>query len=142
MTVRSPRTRTWIVVALALAATATWSALAAAQTTYTWNKTASASWQTGNNWSPTRNSPASNDILVINGATTPTAIITSMPMQTVGRLRIINNAQVTLSTQTTGSTLTISSSTAPAFEMTSGTSLTVNDNKALMIALSDRKSVV
>src|SRR4026208_1667023 len=40
VTVRPPRPRTWIVLAVALLASAAWSALASAQNTYTWNKTA------------------------------------------------------------------------------------------------------
>jgi hypothetical protein len=40
------------------------------QTTYTWNQTGSASFGLAANWSPSRDTPAVNDILVFNNSAT------------------------------------------------------------------------
>ncbi|PYM07435.1 MAG: hypothetical protein DMD82_05400, partial [Candidatus Rokuibacteriota bacterium] len=109
-------------------------ALAFGQNTYTW-KVASGSWTTSSNWSPKRNSPASNDVLVIDGTVTPIATLTNVPIQTIGRLRVINNAQTTLQAQSTGGAITIGGSTSPALDITAGSTLTINDNKVITIAL-------
>ncbi len=111
-------------------------ALSWAQTTYTWNKTTSASWGTSTDWTPTRSSPATSDILVIDGNVTPTPTLTSTPTQTIGRLRILNNAHVTFAAQNSGQTVTISGATSPAFDMTAGTTLTINDAKIITLSLS------
>ena len=97
---------------------------ALAQTTYTWNKTTANSWTTSSNWTPTRTTPQTSDILVIDGATTPTPTLTSVPTQTIGRLRIINNANVTM--QSSGSvTLTITGGVAPNLDIAKGSALTL-----------------
>ena len=46
---------------------------ARAATTYTWNQTGTASWATSTNWSPTRTTPAADDILIFNNGATTTA---------------------------------------------------------------------
>lgn len=66
-----------------------------AQTTYTWN-VASGDWNTPASWSPARNTPANNDILVFNGSITASALVTNVPKQTIGKLRLINNANIRL----------------------------------------------
>src|SRR2546425_448529 len=50
-----------------------------AQTTYTWNQPASGSWATSSNWTPARTSPATTDILVIDGSVTATPTLTAVP---------------------------------------------------------------
>ena len=69
------------------------------QTTYTWN-VASGDWTSSSNWNPTRSAPATNDVLVFDGSTQATATVTLAPRETIGRLRLINNAAVTISTST------------------------------------------
>lgn len=66
-----------------------------AQTTYTWN-VANGDFTTAANWTPTRTTPATNDILVFNGSTTANATVTNIPKQTIGKLRCINNVSVRL----------------------------------------------
>ncbi|TAE83917.1 MAG: T9SS C-terminal target domain-containing protein [Bacteroidetes bacterium] len=66
-----------------------------AQTTYTWNAV-SGDWTVAANWTPTRTTPATNDILVFNGSTTPNATATNIPRQTIGKLRFINNVNARL----------------------------------------------
>jgi len=83
---------------------ALFSGSAFAQTTYTWNQTGSASFATAANWTPTRTTPAGNDILVFSNAATTTA--TGVTAQTIGQLLVSNNTLVTLQAAAP-STLTI-----------------------------------
>jgi len=64
-----------------------------AQTTYTWN-VASGNFLTPNSWTPARTSPAENDVLVFDGNIQDTAIVNNISTQTIGRLRVINGANV------------------------------------------------
>jgi len=70
-----------------------WSA--SAQTTYTWNQTGTASWATAANWTPTRTTPAANDVLVFDNAGA-TLTVTNVPTQTIGRLSVATNTAVNL----------------------------------------------
>src|SRR5919198_5702950 len=105
-----------------------------AQTTYTWNKNGKSAWTTATNWTPTRNTPQANNILVINGTSTATPTITNVPTQTIGRLRIINNAFVTMNA-TSNVILTITGGAAPNLEILAGSSLTRSGASALTISL-------
>lgn len=64
------------------------------QTTYTWN-VASGSFLTPASWTPTRTTPQTNDILLFNGSVQANPQVTNIRSQSVGRLRLINNANVT-----------------------------------------------
>lgn len=66
-----------------------------AQITYTWNS-ANGDFNTATNWTPSRLTPATNDILVFNGSTAANATVTNIPKQTIGKLRCINNVSVRL----------------------------------------------
>ena len=93
---------------------------AAAQATYTWNQAGGGNWATATNWTPSRTTPATNDILVINNGGTKT--ITNVLTQTIGRLLIGGNTNVTLTPNGAARTLTISN-TGSALEVQSGSSL-------------------
>ena len=82
---------------------------ASGQTTYTWNQfLGSTDWQVALNWTPARVVPAMNDIIVLNGSTTPTPMITNIPTQTIGEFHLINSALATISaTAGAPATLTI-----------------------------------
>src|SRR6266550_4433837 len=67
---------------------------ASAATTYTWNQTGTASWATAANWTPTRTTPAVDDVLVFNNGATTT--VTGVPAQTIGQLSVSGNTNVTL----------------------------------------------
>ena len=56
------------------------------QATYTWIGADNAAWNVSTNWNPTRNTPATTDILLFSSGTTLT--ITTLPNQTVGNLNI------------------------------------------------------
>ena len=67
-----------------------------AQTTYTWN-VSSGDWGTSTSWNPSRSSPSPNDILIFNGSTIASPTVTNIPKDSIGKLRLINNAQVNFS---------------------------------------------
>jgi hypothetical protein len=67
------------------------------QTTYTWN-VSSGDFLTPTSWSPSRTTPLLNDILVFNGSVQATPTVTNIRSQSIGKLRVINNATVTFST--------------------------------------------
>ncbi len=95
-----------------------------AQTTYTWNQAGSGAWTTSTNWTPTRSSPATNDILVISNGGTKT--ISSVPTQTIGRLTISGSTNVTLSGPGMTQTLTIGNGTGDDLVVANGSSLTIS----------------
>lgn len=96
------------------------------QTTYTWNLAGGGSWTTASNWTPNRTTPAANDILVIANGGTKT--ITDVPTQTIGRLQVSGNTNVTLThAATSARTLTISNATT-ALDITGGSTLTLIGN--------------
>ncbi len=103
-----------------------------AQTTYTWNQTGTSSWATSTNWTPTRTTPATNDVLVFNnGATT---VVTAVPAQTIGQLSVSGNTNVTLQAAATA-TLTIGGGTGVDLSVSSGSQLNINTATALTIAV-------
>ncbi|TWH99435.1 hypothetical protein IQ05_03063 [Flavobacterium tiangeerense] len=96
-----------------------------AQTTYTWNQTGSASFGLAANWSPSRDTPAANDILVFNNGATTT--VTDVPTQTIVGLTVAANTNVTLNTSATpAKILTITNGLSGAdFSVESGSQLNV-----------------
>ncbi len=70
-----------------------------AQTSYTWIGGSSGVFTIAANWSPTRTTPATNDILSFNSDAT----ITGVPTQTIGQLVLSGNATVSLQANTGGS---------------------------------------
>jgi hypothetical protein len=104
--------------------------------TYTWN-VASGNWNTAASWTPARTFPATSDILIFDGTTqtSPTVTLDFTTPQSVGRLRIINNAKVTFGTSSATRTLNIgyTGTTSPQFEITSGSSLTVGAANAITL---------
>jgi hypothetical protein len=64
------------------------------QTTYTWN-VSSGAWTASGSWSPARTSPATDDVLVFDGTSIAAPVVTDIPYEAIGRLRIINGASVT-----------------------------------------------
>src|SRR5688572_6437069 len=94
------------------------------QTTYTWNLAGNGSWATANNWSPSRTTPAANDILVFNNGGTKT--ISNVPTQTIGKLIVTGNTNVSLEAYTTGNAiLTVSTAVNDAIDVDAGSTLLV-----------------
>ncbi len=106
---------------------------ASAQTTYTWNRTSGGSWVTSGNWTPSRSSPATTDLLVISNGATQT--ITNVPAATIGRLTISGNSNVTL-TATAANTLTIGNGTGTDLTVAGGSTLTLSTNTNVTLAAS------
>ncbi len=78
-----------------------------AATVYTWNNTAGGLWTTPGNWTPTRTTPASTDVLIFDGTVTPGAItVTGVPTQTVAQLQVINGVDVGLQAAAAATVLT------------------------------------
>ncbi|MFP5040676.1 T9SS type A sorting domain-containing protein [Parasediminibacterium sp. JCM 36343] len=82
-------------------------AVVASSITYTWAGGTNGSYTTASNWSPTRNSTATGDILQINPSSPTT--ITNVPVESISGLSINGSSTVTLAPATTGNTLTIGS---------------------------------
>ncbi len=95
-----------------------------AQTTYTWNQTGSAAWTTSTNWTPTRTTPAADDVLVFNNGATTTA--TAIPSQTLGQLSVSGNTTVNLQAAAASTLLTIAGGTGTDLSVAAGSQLNVN----------------
>ena len=94
-------------------------------TTYTWNQTVAGSWAVATNWTPTRTTPALNDILVIDGASTPAATLNSIPTQIISQLSVIGNATVNLQGAAVGVVLTIAGAAGTDLTVAAGSTLNV-----------------
>ncbi|MGB4848927.1 MAG: autotransporter-associated beta strand repeat-containing protein, partial [Saprospiraceae bacterium] len=101
------------------------------QTTYTWNQTGTASWATTTNWTPTRTTPATNDILVFNNGATTT--VTSVPTQTIGQLSVSSNTTVNLQAAAAATVLTIGGGTGTDLIVDSGSALNINGTNSTKI---------
>ena len=102
------------------------------QTTYTWTGANNASWATSTNWSPTRTTPAANDILQFTDGTTKN--VTAVPTQTIGRLLVNSNTNITL--QSGGTiTLTVGNGTGNDIVIPSGSSLIIGGSNNLTVTL-------
>ncbi len=100
--------------------------------TYTWNQTGTAVWTTSTNWTPERQIPAYNDILIFdNGATT---IATGVIAQPIGKLVLSNNTNLTLQAAATG-TLAIGGLAGTDLDVPAGCMLNVSGTNALTISL-------
>lgn len=103
-----------------------------AQYIYTWNATGSAVWGTAANWTPPRNTPATSDILIFDNGATTTA--TSVPTQTIGQLRVLNNTSVLLQ-PAAAVTLTLAGLPGTDLSVAAGSTLRMTGTSALTIAL-------
>ncbi|MGD0038744.1 MAG: hypothetical protein ABSC53_15770 [Bacteroidota bacterium] len=93
-------------------------------TTYIWNQTGTNSWQVTTNWTPTRTTPATSDVIQFNGGGSVT--VTSIPTQTIAQLILSNNSTVNL--QGSSSTLTVNDalSTTASDVLNFGTDVVLN----------------
>jgi hypothetical protein len=81
------------------------SPVALGSSTYTWVGSISGDYQVAGNWTPTRTTPASTDILVFDGAQEISDTITNIPTQTIASFSSSNNAAIGL-TANSAATLT------------------------------------
>jgi hypothetical protein len=103
------------------------------QNVYTWNQTGTAAWTTATNWTPTRTVTATNDVLIFdNGAAT--AIASGVPTQTVGRIVVTNNTNITLQASS-AATLTIGGGGGTDLSVAAGSTLQLTGTTAVTLAL-------
>ncbi len=105
-----------------------------AQTTYVWNNAAGGDYNTATNWTPNRNTPATNDILVFNNGASFT--VTNVPTQTIGQLKVQNNTQVNFQAAASNNTLTISNLTGTDFLIEVGSQLSLTGTNICTLSVS------
>lgn len=94
-----------------------------AQTTYTWNNTSGGSWAISTNWIPTRTTPTTTDILQFNsGAALNITSVTNG--QTIGKLIITNNSQITFNV-TSSTSITIGNAVGTDLVIDTGSKLSL-----------------
>jgi len=110
----------------------------AAPATYTWAGPTLGvdDFNVATNWSPSRVTPATNDILVINTGFAPT--LSNVPTQTIGALRVTNNTAATLITNA-ANTLTVSGG-ASALQVDAVSSLTLAGANPLKVSVASGSS--
>ncbi|NVO09843.1 MAG: T9SS type A sorting domain-containing protein [Bacteroidales bacterium] len=104
------------------------------QTTYVWNATSGGAYNTAANWTPTRTTPATTDILTFSDGGTYT--VTALPAaETIGQLIISSNTKITLQAAATA-VLTIAGGTGTDLDVPSGCELNLmGTNFAITINL-------
>ncbi len=108
-------------------------------TSYTWTGGAGDNnWSTAGNWSPSRSTPASTDVLIFNGSTVASPSLTTLPStQSFAQLLIQNGANVTLASGASAAltitnslsvdaTSTLTESTNTSITLSSGATTTLN----------------
>ncbi|MCF6128202.1 T9SS sorting signal type C domain-containing protein [Flavobacterium sp. AS60] len=105
-----------------------------ASTTYTWDGSTDTLWTTAANWTPDRTTPSSSDILVFDGSTVPTPTVTAVPAETIGKLLLTGNVNVTLQSAA-AVTLTISGGAGTDLDIPSGSHLQLGSTGANSINL-------
>lgn len=104
-----------------------------AQTIYTWKGAGGADWTISSNWTPSRNIPATNDILLFNDGRTIS--ISNIPTQTIGRLMVTGNTNLSLQTNSV-QTLSVNGPTATSnIVIESGSTLQLSSTGANKITL-------
>jgi hypothetical protein len=110
--------------------------------TYTWKGGTSAAYNVSTNWNPTRVVPDAGDIMTFDGNDidgamgTGAVTVTSVPTETIGQLKLVNNASVAIQAGTAANTLTLSGGTGTDLDIPSGSTLNNNGSLALNIAFS------
>jgi hypothetical protein len=106
---------------------------------YTWNS-ASGNWNSAASWKPLRTFPSNSDILVFDGSLqpSPSVVLDFTNPQSIGRLSIINNANVTFATSDVPRILNIGvlNLDPPHLRLNAASSLTVNAANPIEMNLS------
>ncbi len=112
-----------------------WSTSMYGQTTYTWN-VASGAWNTAASWTPARSTPATNDVLVFDGSTQASPIVTDIQTETIGQLIVINSASVKVTALTAAKTLTVAGGSGTDLDIQAGSTFRLDGAIAITISLS------
>lgn len=102
------------------------------QRVFTWNQPGGGDWQVATNWTPTRTSPASDDMLVFSLG--DSILVTNVPTQTFGRLVLSNSSTVALR-GSSPQALTISGRAGTDFDIGTGSRLVLDGNSVLQVKL-------
>src|SRR6266852_7667187 len=95
-------------------------------TTYTWTQANSTDFTDAGNWTPNRTPLATSDVLVFNGAFTPTATVTNIPSQTIGEVHAQGNVTANLTPAAGVVALSIAGGAAAIdLEVASGSALNI-----------------
>jgi len=89
-------------------------------TTYTWTGSVSTDFAVADNWTPSRTTPATNDILHFDNAGTVT--VTNVTTQGIGQLGLSNNSTVTFQS-TSAAVITINGGTGTDLQIPAGCAL-------------------
>ena len=110
------------------------------QTTYTWIGLDNGAWTNRFNWSPTRTTPATTDILQFNSGETLT--VTAVPTQTIRGLIISNNSNITLSSTVSNQNFNVTNGTGDEWVINAGSTLTLTGTSRLRVTLAANASAV
>ena len=97
------------------------------QTTYVWSGGSTGDYQVAGNWTPTRTTPSTSDILSF----TSSATVNNVPTQSIGQLKLSSNAVVSLQAQSGGSrtiTAGINNASGDDIDVPSGCELILAQN--------------
>ncbi|HKQ57603.1 MAG TPA: putative Ig domain-containing protein, partial [Candidatus Eisenbacteria bacterium] len=97
--------------------------------TYTWNAVGSASWATAGNWTPSRITPTTSDVLQFTAGGSVTA--TSVPTETIGQLLVASGSTVSLQAGAASAVLTIAGGSGTDLSVDAGCALNVNGANSL-----------
>lgn len=95
--------------------------------TYYWNG-ATTNWQTTTNWTPTRTTPASTDILFFETTAASNRAITNVPSESEGKITVTGSTNYSFQSTISAKTLTLNStSVTNCLQIDNGSTLTVGD---------------
>jgi hypothetical protein len=98
------------------------------QTTYVWSTTGSADFNLATNWTPNRNIVQSSDILQFSSGGTTTC--TNVPSQSVSRIIVSNNTNVSFQSALADRVITISGSAGNNLDIQAGSTLQLSSTGA------------
>jgi hypothetical protein len=102
---------------------------------YTWIG-ANGNWSSPSNWSPSRNNPAANDILIFDGSISTVNIDIAADEQ-IGKLQLTNNASVAFSSAFDQRKISIGAAEIidPHIDISAGSSLSITGNNTLTLSV-------
>jgi CSLREA domain-containing protein len=103
--------------------------------TYTWIGGANQDWTIPTNWTPTRLTPNAADVLIFDGANTPSPTVTNVPTETDAEIDFQGGVLATWNANTSGATLTVNGANADRLKIPTGNSLTIAGSPALQISI-------
>jgi hypothetical protein len=108
--------------------------------TYTWN-VASGNWKTPLSWTPARTASAANDILIFDGTiqAAPNISLDFTSDENIGKLKLLNNANVTLNQLSNQRDMNIGTFdvSAPHFEIGAGSQFNIQGNNAMSLNINN-----